>query len=341
MYRRHFCWALSAAGLAGCAASRTARRVLPPNNPINDPGTADDVWTDPLRSRDVLLRIRWPAGDAPCALVIHSHGLGGSREGGDVWGRAWQDAGMAVVHVQHAGSDIDTLRSGGMGGAAIRGAISAEQLIARVADMRFVLDEIERRQRSGGLPWRRVRLDAIGASGHSFGAHTVQALAGQRYADGGPPPADSRLRAFIALSPSPGRGQTRAQPQTFAAITRPMLLVTGSLDDDPIASPGGADLKAEGRASVFDALPTGARALLWLHGADHMTFAGNAERRIQSRFAPFKRDAAVAANEDAHHAIVARISALWWRARLLGDAAALSALRAPTGLGANDRWRID
>lgn len=346
MNRRDCCWALGAAwGLAGCAGSRPSRRAPLPNRPATDPatsGAADETWTDPARSRDVPLRLRWPAGDAPCALVIHSHGLGGNREGGDVWGRAWQDAGIAVVHVQHAGSDTDTLRSGGMSGAAIRNAISAEQLIARVADVRFVLNEIERRQRSGGLPWHRVRLDAIGASGHSFGAHTVQALAGQSFTRSGSPLAEARLRAFIAFSPSPPRGQARAQPPSFDAITRPILLATGSLDDDPIADmSGGSGLTAEGRASVFDALPAGARALLWLNGADHMTFGGNAEQRIRGRFAPFKRDPAVTANEDAHHALVARISALWWRARLLGDAAALSALRSPAGLGSNDRWRID
>jgi hypothetical protein len=49
----------------------------------------------------------------------------------------------------------------------------------------------------------------------------------------------------------------------------------------------------------------------------------------------------VAANEDTHHALVARISAQWWHARLLGDAAAMAALRSPEGLGSNDRWRMD
>jgi hypothetical protein len=41
--------------------------------------------------------------------------------------------------------------------------------------------------------------------------------------------------------------------------------------------------------------------------------------------------------EPAHHAIVARHGALWWRAHLLGDDAARQALAQPVGLGPLDR----
>jgi hypothetical protein len=92
---------------------------------------------------------------------------------------------------------------------------------------------------------------------------------------------------------------------------------------------------------VYDGLPSGQRALLWLDNADHMTFGGNSERPINARRGPFKRDAQVAEREPAHHALVARLTTLWWRARLLGDAAALAALRAPEGLAPGDRWRMD
>ena len=139
---------------------------------------ADERWSDSARARSLPLRIRWPDGNAACALVLHSHGLCGSRDGGDAWGRAWREAGFAVVHVQHPGSDSEVLRGGLL---ALRAAASADPLIARVADMRFVLGEILRRAGTGDGPWLRVRADAIGASGHSFGAQTVQALAGKRY----------------------------------------------------------------------------------------------------------------------------------------------------------------
>lgn len=47
----------------------------------------DETWQDPRRQRAVPVRIRWPQGAAPLdgwPVVIYSHGLGGSRAGGDV-----------------------------------------------------------------------------------------------------------------------------------------------------------------------------------------------------------------------------------------------------------------
>ena len=82
---------------------------------------------------------------------------------------------------------------------ALRAAASAEQLLARVQDVRFALDEIEALALSGVEPWSALRRDAIGMAGHSFGAQTTQALAGQRYSAAADV-ADPRLRAFIALS---------------------------------------------------------------------------------------------------------------------------------------------
>lgn len=295
----------------------------------------DDTWRDPRRERDVPIRVRWPAGDGPCALIVHSHGLGGSRDGGDVWGRAWQQAGLAVLHLQHAGSDTEVLRSGMR---ALRAAASAEQLRARVADMQFALDEITRRAKQREPGWSRVRLDALGAAGHSFGAATVQALAGQRFAASSERATDPRFNAFIAFSPSLGPRLTPAEQ--FGDVQRPFLVATGSDDGDPLGgNKSGAD-----RARVYDGLPPGQRALLWLERADHMTFGGNGAQRLRARWGPLKRERAAAELEPQHQERIATITTLWWRAKLLGDAQAAAQLRAPAGLaglGEGDRWQQD
>lgn len=292
----------------------------------------DDSWHDAQRGRELPIRVRWPVGEGPCALIVHSHGLGGNRDGGDVWGRAWQQAGFAVLHLQHAGSDTEVLRSGIR---ALRAAASAEQLRARVADMQFALDEITRRAQEREPGWSRVRLDALGAAGHSFGAVTVQALAGQRFAIDVAGIAEPRFKAFVALSASPGQG--RSPSDAFAAVTRPFLVVTGSLDSDAL----GRGLSGADRAAVYDALPSGQRALLWLEGADHMTFAGNAEPRLRARFGPLRREGRAAELEPQHHQRIAAITTLWWRATLLADAAAAASLRAPDGAAVGERWRRD
>ena len=299
----------------------------------------DGAWIDSARGRPLPWRLRLPSQPGqrgPWPLVLYSHGLGGNREGGAVWGQAWADAGIAVLHLQHPGSDTDTLRSGM---AALRAAASTEQLLARVRDVHFVLDELERQAAAGAEPWRSLRLDAVGLAGHSFGAQTTQAVAGQRFAVA-LELADARVRAFIALSPSSPRDGRTTVVQAFGAISRPFLAVTGSLDGDPF----GLYDSGEPRARVFEGLPRGQRALLWLQGADHMSFGGGSVRPVPA-IGPFRRHGPAASLEPAHRAVVARVTALWWRAQLLGDADARAALLLPSnqalGLAEGDRFTID
>ena len=305
-----------------------------------DPTWTDDAWLDPARNRSLPVRVRWPVGDAPCGLILFSHGLGGNREAGTVWAQAWQQAGFAVVNLQHPGSDssiwADRLRG-------VRQATQPTEYLARVADARFALHELERRRDRGGDPGRRVRLAAIGFSGHSYGARLTQALAGERparagaglkgLADGMPEP---RLRAFIAFSPGFNARDDSAldeAPRRFGAITRPFLCVTGTRDDAMIVG----DATNAARRAVYPALPPGAKAELLLAGADHMTFGGQ-DLPGSSRRGPLARAPGATELQPAHHAVVATITTDWWRWRLLGDAQAAQRLVDPAGLAALDRW---
>lgn len=304
------------------------------------PAPQDDRWTDPARDRALPLRLRWPAGEGPCGLVLYSHGLGGSRLGGAAWAEAWQAAGLAVLQIQHPGSD-STIWQGGL--AAARRGASAEQYLQRIADARFVLDELLRRHAADGA-WQRLRPEAIGFAGHSFGARLTQALAGER------PPraprgaaeriADARLRAFIAFSPgfSARDGfDDGALRERFGAITRPFLCVTGTQDDAMIV--GDADNAA--RRAVYRGLPAGHKAELVLEGADHMSFGGGTgapERPGGLRL--LRRAPGAPELEARHRRIVAALSSHWWRAQLLDDADAMARLRAPAGLAPGDLWQL-
>jgi len=291
----------------------------------------DFSWIDSQRRRELPLRVRWPANDGPCPLVLYSHGLGGSREGGEAWADVWNQAGLAVLQLQHPGSDRAVWREGIAG---LRAAASAQQLLARVADVRFVLDELSRR--ASQPPWSRVRHDAIGFAGHSFGAVTAQALAGQRFAVAAAL-SDARIKAFVALSPSPGQDVLSIEQQ-FGGIARPFLVVTGSLDGDPLGQGRGAG--GEWRARVYDGLPSGRRGLLWLDGADHMSLAGNAALPRRDRFGR-ERDADALQREAAQHGVVARVTAIWWLRWLADDTHAQMALFGRMGLGPGERWRFD
>lgn len=329
MQRRRFLGALAAGASAWCPVRA-------------EPAPADDTWVDPARGgRAIPLRLRWPAGDAACGLVIHSHGLGGNRAGAAAWGEAWQAAGLAVLHLQHPGSDTDALRLGGLAG--LRRAAGAEQYLQRIVDARFVLDELQRRHAEGG-PWRRVRLDAIGLSGHSFGARLTQALAGEQ------PPgaphgaaqrlADPRVQAFIAFSPGFSARDSLDEAslrRRFGAIRRPFLCVTGTQDDAMIAG----DASPATRRAVYRGLPAGRKAELVLAGADHMSFGGGSGVPERAGGLRLLRRAPGAAELEPHHQrVVAAVTADWWRWHLLGDAVAGERLRRPAGLLPDDLWQL-
>ncbi len=285
----------------------------------------DAVWLDAERSRELPVLVRWP-GRQPQGVVIFSHGLGGRRTGADVWGSAWAQAGFVVVHLQHAGSDNVSLKGGF---SALRKAMAPEQLVARVADVKFAIDEIARKHSDSASPWAQVPVQKLAVAGHSLGARTAQALAGQAYPKaGGWSGADPRIKAFIALSPALGKEVSERQAvQDAKAMRRPMLVVSGSLDGEVLNNGETPAL----RRMVYDSLPAGAKALLWLEGADHLTFAG-IDKQIPSNFL-MRREKRTLAAEDSHHQSVAAITAAWLKEQLLAQP-----MGVPAGLGSADIW---
>ena len=298
----------------------------------------DEIWADAARQRELPVKLRWPdpsahPGQRP--VVLFSHGLGGTRDGGAVWGEAWAAAGFVVVHLQHPGSDLAALRgvaSSFTDKNALRSAGSAAQLLARLRDVGFGLDEIGRRHAASQGRWSAARPMQVGLCGHSFGAITTLGMAGQRYPkfEGINEP---RLASFVTLSPSMPAAADASQ--AFERMTRPLLSVTGTLDGDV----AGTGATPERRAAVFAALPPGAppgnKAHLVLQDADHMTFAGQTGRSAEI----VPREAVTRDLQDAHHALVATITTDWWRATLHDDAAARSRLRAPASLRTGDLWQ--
>jgi dienelactone hydrolase len=286
------------------------------------PAAQDEMWTDAARGREIPALLRWPAGK-PLGVMVYSHGLGGKKEGGDFWGHAWATAGLLVVHLQHPGSDAASLKGGY---SALRKAMQFEQMVARMQDVRFAIAEINRRRASGSGNWGSVPTDKLAVGGHSFGARTTMTTAG--WQRGGASGADPLPKAFVAMSPALGKDVNLAQGRKeLASATRPFLVCTGSLDGE-ILNNGETP---ESRRMVYDALPAGKKALLWLDSADHFTFAGN-EKLIPSTFI-VRRPKETMDLEAAHHERVARVSTAWLREQLLGQP-----MSAPAGLGASDQW---
>lgn len=303
------------------------------------PTVLRETWQDTTRNREVPVLLRWPDAaqhPGPLPLVMFSHGLGGTVEGGTAWGEAWTAAGFVVLHLQHAGSDLPAVRQAASSFTDQRGLRTLTgplQLLARLGDVTFALDEVARRHAAGLGHWRTVRPQRAGLAGHSFGAHTTLGMAGQRY-PGYEGIDEPRLAAFVAFSPTvPPAGNPA---QAFGRLTRPVLSVTGTLDSDVVGNGATPDK----RMAVFAALPPGRKAHLVLKDADHMTFAGQTGRATEI----IARVQATRDLQAAHHALTARITTDWWLATLSDDPAQRDAARArlqrPAGLAAGDLWEL-
>ncbi len=290
-----------------------AQAAWPQSERFEAPGpyrsTLQDVrWRDPARGRELPLRIRVPDAPGQRAAILFSHGLGGSVDGGRVWGEQWASHGFVVIHLQHPGSDESVWRGVERPARALRAAAGAAQFVNRVRDVQFVLDELERRQRAGDPLATRIDVARIGVSGHSFGAVTTQAVAGEDYGAGARSQAiiDARPRAFIAFSPS---ARSTHSAERFAHIERPFFSVTGTRDGRVAM---GLGVPPAQRLLPFAGMPAGDKYLLNLTGADHMVFNGGT--RVHGAADP--------ALEATHVRLTRATTTAFWLAYLDGDEAA-------------------
>lgn len=228
---------------------------------------------DPERRRNLPLRLYLPDAPQLRGLLLFSHGLGGTRDGGQAWLSHWASHGIAAISVQHPGSDASLLGEGRSPQAlrqAFRAAMSPEQLSLRLDDLYFLLAAVGT---NPTLPAQLATAPAIGLCGHSFGAVTVQLLAGEQRPGRTPRPLDPRVRAALALSPSarqPELGPGLAQ--RFGAIELPFMSLTGTRDDGM----GLSDITAANRELPFRHMAPGHKYLLVFDGGTHLDFAGQA-----------------------------------------------------------------
>ncbi len=292
----------------------------------------DAVWRDAARGRDLPVRIRLPDGAGTIPVVLFSPGLGGGITGGTLWASAWAARGIAVIHLEHPGSDASVYAGAANPDdlkARVRAAATGAQLQARVGDVSFILDELARRPREGACDLSRLDLSRIGLAGHSMGAWTAQAIAGQRYF-GAAAFRDPRIIAAIALSPS--TLTTGGLSEAFGSISIPFLSITGSADGTPRiardAVPTNAQIEQQAqRTGPYNGMSPGRKYLIVFQDGDHMVFSGNRRR------APTGPDSHI-------QAVTARLSTAFWGMALLGNTedAALLASRVLPLLAAGDKF---
>jgi predicted dienelactone hydrolase len=273
-------------------------------------------WHDAARgNRSVPYKIYYaPQATSARPVVIFSHGLGGNREGSEFLLRYLAANGYVAVAVQHPGSDTPAV-FGNV--AAAPGAIDRDRVqtdmtqamspgvaVDRFRDIPFAISMLADMDAHDATLRGRIDMERVGMSGHSYGAVTTQALAGQRFALG-TSFADPRIKAAIVYSPSkPRRGDATT---AFADVRIPTFHMTGTEDKSPIATP---DMTPEDRLVPYREIHGADKFLLVLTGGDHMVFSGHRFRGPAN------------SKDDRWHEIVQRASLAFWDAYLLGKAEA-------------------
>lgn len=154
-------------------------------------------------------------------------------------------------------------------------------------------------------PWlkdlaKRMDLQHIGMSGHSFGAITTQMVSGQSPIVPNQQPTDPRIKAALVLSPSvPKLGQP---DRYFSKVSIPWLLMTGTKDDSPIG-----DQSAQSRLGVFPALPAGNKYQVVFDGGTHAFLGERAGITTES------------AEQTSHAQATVALATAFWDAYLRGD----------------------
>ncbi len=259
---------------------------------------------DQKRNRKVPVKIyapEKPKKKLPC--IFWSHGLGGSRDGAAFLGRFIAEQGFIVVHMTHIGTDTSIWEGKpGHPWDVIRAHhISRHDSLSRFKDPSFVLNELQRRATAGEEPYQHINFDAVGMSGHSFGAVTTQIMAGHKLGKNKRlySMKDERFKCGIPYSLGPTYNQSEPPERIYGPISIPMLYMTGTKDDSPVS---GKDYTS--RLPIFESAGGSDQHLLILQDGDHMVFAGSRGKLEDNP------------KRELHEQLIQHVSLAFWRAYL-------------------------
>ncbi|MDP9121176.1 MAG: hypothetical protein M3O15_07380, partial [Acidobacteriota bacterium] len=207
-------------------------------------------WPDADRNRKLPVKLYFPkTGPGPFPIVLFTPGFA-SREDYEFLGRHWASHGYVAVHLQHPGSDQAVLRAPDVKAAAAE-AVKPQHGLDRILDVYFALDRLTALDHDAGSPLRdRLNLREVGIAGHSYGAGTTLAVAGQKFPqwdEGRSTFADPRIKAAITMSAPPVKPNPPAK--LFEMVKTPMLHMTGIRGGGPVDGSQVAE-----RRAVFDSV---------------------------------------------------------------------------------------
>jgi predicted dienelactone hydrolase len=235
------------------------------------------VLHDPVRKKNIPIKIYYPAALGRFPVIIFSHGGLASKDSYSGLGEYWASYGYVSIHPSHADSVADsgfrgTLRQ------ALGDPLGWEN---RPEDVSFIIDSLAHVETFAPQLIGKLDLRHIGVGGHSFGAYTAGLIGGTTIllpGKAGPQSfADKRVSAVVLLSPQ-GEGILGLSAHSWDAVHVPMLLMYGSRDFGPFGE------EPVWRSEAFAKGPAGNKYEVELKGGTHMGFAGlfrNEDHRVE------------------------------------------------------------
>lgn len=268
--------------------------------------------------RTVPYKIYYPENPGEkLPVIIWSHGYGGNRDGAGFISRYIAGQGYTIVHLTHPGSDSSLWEGKKIHPWEVLKKTPLTQAMAldRFRDVPFAVDQLQEWAQQNPDVGAAMDFSKLGMSGHSFGAMTSQAMAGQLFQDEEGVLrsfADDRFKAGILYSPVPIRELTheKPEPHIYGPIKLPLFHMTGTDDDSPLE---GFNYKR--RVAVYDYSGPADKYLKILNKGDHMVYNGT---RGQLEVNPLRPQ---------HEELIKVSSLAFWDAYLKDDKNALEWLK--------------
>ncbi|MCE7887454.1 MAG: hypothetical protein DYH13_08165 [Alphaproteobacteria bacterium PRO2] len=290
------------------------------------------AFFDSARGRTIPFKLYYPSGEGSpgkMPVIIWSHGYGGNRDGAGFLSRYVASHGYVIIHLTHTGSD-SSLWEGKPGhpwDVLRKSPITRAMTVERFQDVPAVLNQLPGWAAENADVGALMDLNTMGMSGHSFGAMTTQAMAGENFPGDDDAPAgelvsykENRFKAAIAYSPVPIRKLVAETPEKhfYGPISLPIFYMTGTNDDSPLEG-----FTYDRRVVVYGYTGAAEKYLLVLKDGDHMVYNGT---RGKLEANPLR---------EPHEDFIKVMSLAFWEAYLKNDAAALEWLNggAKTWLG--------
>lgn len=218
----------------------------------------------PPQSQDAVRDAEAAQGRFP--LVVFSHGFGGHRRQSTFLCTHLASHGYVVAAMDHTGNtvmDMAMLTMQVMTGGEMPdvGAMVGDLIVARPADVRFVLDRVLAGE--AGIDAGSVDAERVGMSGHSFGGWTTLKVTGL----------DRRIRAALPLAPGGGSSPLPAEMLRDSldfAWGREVPTLYLAADKDTL-------LPLAGMHELLGRTPSVSKRLVILGNSDHMHFCDSVE----------------------------------------------------------------